>query len=128
MRYLAVYGTLRKGFSNHALLANARCVGLGWTTADYRLYADGIPYLTRTDHEPIAVRVELYEVDDATLGPIDALEEYYPDRPEDSFYLRETVEIALDSGARVTASIYIIRSEAVQPTWRIIRSGDYAAP
>ena len=69
------YGTLRRGFANHALLSHARFVGVGKTKGRYALYVSVIPYAIR-DEQVAHLRGEVYEVDEATLDVLDELEEH----------------------------------------------------
>src|SRR5262249_38344841 len=82
-----VYGTLLSGEANHGHLAGARYVGSGRTRAEVELRDLGAyPALIAGGAQ--AVVGEIYEVDEATLAALDALE----DHPA---YYRRT-EIVLD--------------------------------
>jgi gamma-glutamylcyclotransferase (GGCT)/AIG2-like uncharacterized protein YtfP len=67
-----VYGTLKKGYSNHRLLEGATCFGEA-EVRDYSMVdGPGFPYAFPKTHS--WVKGEVYEVDD--LGPLDRLEGY----------------------------------------------------
>jgi len=69
-----VYGTLRNGHSNHQLLKDAHCYGVGSTEASYTMYLiSGYPYVTSTETRYPIVG-ELYAVDDETLNTLDRVE------------------------------------------------------
>jgi gamma-glutamylcyclotransferase (GGCT)/AIG2-like uncharacterized protein YtfP len=89
-----VYGTLRQGEPNHALLASARFVGEARTPPAYTLVDLG-SYPAMTDGGTSAVTGELYLVDAATLARLDELEEH------PVWYCRR--EIALTDGRRAHA-------------------------
>jgi gamma-glutamylaminecyclotransferase len=91
---LFVYGSLRRGESNHARMQGARFVGAGRTA----------PVLALVDHEGFTALVpggqqsvagEIYELDAAHLARIDAFEGH------PTSYVRTT--IALDDGRSVEA-------------------------
>lgn len=74
MNKLFVYGTLKKGHSNHArFLSQAKYIGEGTTTRDiWALYDLGFfPAMT---YGTMQVSGEVYEVTDYELGKIDMLE------------------------------------------------------
>ena len=74
MNKLFVYGTLKKGHSNHdRFLSHAKYLGEGTTTRDiWALYDLGFfPAMT---HGNMQVTGEVYEVSDYELGKIDMLE------------------------------------------------------
>ncbi|MUM76341.1 gamma-glutamylcyclotransferase [Pseudodesulfovibrio sp. F-1] len=94
-----VYGTLKRGFSNHFFLGRACFVGCGQTVERFALYVDEYPGVY--PGEPVSrVQGEVYAVNEAMLARLDALE----DHP--TLYRREEVEVALDDGLVVKAWIY----------------------
>lgn len=69
-----VYGTLRNGRSNHHLLKDAYCHGVGRSEASYAMYLkNGYPYITSSENRYQIVG-ELYSVDDDTLLALDRFE------------------------------------------------------
>ena len=118
---IAVYGTLRQGFSNHGVLGDSTLVGTGLTKEKFKLTARGIPFVTR--NEQISnVKVEVYEVSDAQLPVVDGLEGYNPNNHEGSWYKRTPIQVTLEDVGDVEASIYLGDDDAST----IIESGDYA--
>jgi gamma-glutamylaminecyclotransferase len=74
---LFVYGSLKSGYENAHLLAGATLLGPARTAPGYRLirYCDGYPGLVPALHSESSVKGELYAVDAARLGELDAFEE-----------------------------------------------------
>src|SRR5689334_20254909 len=69
-----VYGTLRQSHSNHQLMGDAYCYGIGRTRNKYAMYiAGGYPYVTSLEARYQIVG-ELYAVDDDTLDKLDKME------------------------------------------------------
>jgi gamma-glutamylcyclotransferase (GGCT)/AIG2-like uncharacterized protein YtfP len=129
---LFVYGTLRKGGENHALLEHARFVGAATTAERYALFVDGIPFLASMP--PVhRVRGEVYAVDDATLARLDELEGH------PRWYERRPVTVVLDAAARAsrkTAGPAFADAPATlacetyfndRPTGTLSPNGDYGA-
>lgn len=78
---LFVYGSLKRGLSNHGMLRGAVYVGEAVTAAGYRLVRiDAYPALTRPGSR--AIRGELYRVTPELLDALDAFEgdEYVRER------------------------------------------------
>ena len=108
-----VYGTLKKGFSNHFFLSGARYLGPARTVNRYALYVDMYPGVYPRDQVSSIVG-QLFEVDSATLNRLDALE----DHPR--LYRRELIEVETDEGRR-TAWIYFYPEKGGQ----LIASGEF---
>lgn len=70
-----VYGTLRRGGSNHRLLSRARHLGAHVTEPAYRMLNVG-PYPGVVAGGGTPIRGEVYEVTPAQLRELDALEDY----------------------------------------------------
>ncbi len=70
-----VYGTLKRGGSNHAMLAGQRFLGEARTTPGYTLYSLGeYPGMVRDPTDIAGVLGELWAVDDSCLAELDKLE------------------------------------------------------
>jgi gamma-glutamylcyclotransferase (GGCT)/AIG2-like uncharacterized protein YtfP len=81
-----VYGTLKKGFGNHRLLAASEFLGEARTAQSYAMYSTGVPIVVK--NEAISpIQGELYRIDEATLVTLDSLEGH-PD-----WYRRELVDV-----------------------------------
>lgn len=118
---IAVYGTLRKNFGNHRFLGNSKLVDSGWTEEKYKLTASGIPFVN--PNEQISkVRVEVYDVTPEQLPRVDSLEGYNPNNHEGSWYKRTPINVNLDNGEKIEASIYFGDKDGST----LIESGDYA--
>lgn len=85
-----VYGTLKKGFSNHRLLAKSKLLGRAQTVGKYAMYSTGVPIVVK-DESVSPIIGELYRIDEITLVYLDSLEGH-PD-----WYRREEVDILLDT-------------------------------
>lgn len=75
MNHVFVYGTLKRGGSNHAFLAGQRFVGEARTVPGFTLYSLGdYPGMVRAPGDTVGVTGELWSVDDACLTELDRLE------------------------------------------------------
>jgi gamma-glutamylcyclotransferase (GGCT)/AIG2-like uncharacterized protein YtfP len=75
MPHVFVYGTLKRGGSNHALLAGQRFAGAARTVAAYRLHQlEGYPGMVRAETGGRSIEGEVWEVDVPCLGRLDQLE------------------------------------------------------
>jgi gamma-glutamylaminecyclotransferase len=72
---LFVYGTLKRGGCRHAPLASQRYLGEARTTASYALHDLGdYPGLVASPQDGDVIHGEVYEVDCALVGWLDAME------------------------------------------------------
>ena len=90
---VAVYGTLKRGFSNHHLLQHADYLG-ETLLRDLTLYDLGLFHAARLEPSR-GVRVEVFGIGESTLEALDQLEGYRPWQPEDSFYQRHELSTPL---------------------------------
>lgn len=110
---LAVYGTLRRGCRNHHVLGGSLHVADGYlhgtlhevTTPRGRGYSYPLLVVPGGEHEPSSpaevgrVLVEVYRVvDPGVLADLDVLEDYDPDDPAASEYVRVRVPLLGGSG------------------------------
>jgi gamma-glutamylaminecyclotransferase len=100
-----VYGTLKRGYGNHRLLATSHFVGDAVTVEKYRMIDAGFPVVLDGSREH-NVAGEIYQCDDATLRRLDALE------GEGHMYDRKLIDVRLCPDANgyrhvVKAFIYI---------------------
>ncbi len=82
---VAVYGTLKRGQSNHHYLASADYLG-NVRLDGFALYDLG-PW-PAVKQEPGVVQVEVYAVDVATFAALDELEDYCAAAPDRGLYDR----------------------------------------
>lgn len=90
MTRVFVYGTLKRGGSNHRFLAGQHYLGTTRTVAGYTLYSLGdYPGMIRSDDPAHTVTGELWSVDAACLAALDELEGV-----EEGLYTREPIVLA----------------------------------
>ena len=75
MNTVFVYGTLKRGGSNHVFLRGQRFLGTARTAPGFTLYSLGdYPGMVRAPGDTTGVTGELWSVDDACLAELDRLE------------------------------------------------------
>ena len=109
-----VYGTLKKGFSNHRLLEKDKFMGEAETIDQYAMYVQGIPYVNY-DETVSEITGELYQVSNLSLLMIDLLEGH------PSWYYRKKIHIETDKGKLYKAWMYFNE----QKTNNLIESGTF---
>lgn len=129
--FVFVYGTLRKGGSNHGLLESAdfcrETLIPGYQMWSLGLFPAVLP-VSAGQAEPPFIKAELYKVDAALLARLDLLEDYYgPDHPR-NLYERKWI-IAPDGSA---GYLYVfVADRLLQKPFRLrkrlIPSGDWFA-
>ena len=112
-----VYGTLLSGEPNHHLLHGQPLVGEARTRARFNLVSlGGFPAMVHGGE--VAVRGEVYDVDEETLAALDRLEGY------PGFYDREPVELRGEVTGEALA--YLLAPERVAGSPEI-QHGDWKA-
>lgn len=122
---LFVYGTLRRGLAPHEYLKSSARF-LGKATIAGRLYDLGdFPGARPSDLPGEEIEGELYELRDLSrqLRTLDEYEEFDPDHPEKSLFVRQRVDVRLESGKKLEAWTYFLPQEPAGA--RRIRNGDY---
>ena len=108
-----VYGTLRENHSNHHLLKDADCYGIGRTVDNYAMYlVSGYPYITSAESRYPIVG-ELYGVDDETLSELDRMEGH------PIFYERREIGVIIGE-VQYTAWTYLRKPPGI-----LLQSGDF---
>ena len=104
MSHIFVYGTLKKGFSNHGFLAGQKFLGPARTLPGFVLYAlDGYPGMVARPESPSSVTGEVWSVDDGCLEQLDGLE-----GTAQGLYRREPVPlVGLFAGQRIEGYVYL---------------------
>jgi gamma-glutamylcyclotransferase (GGCT)/AIG2-like uncharacterized protein YtfP len=118
MTRVFVYGSLRKGFGNHGLLANSLFIEEATTKPTYSmLHLGSFPGLIPGN---TAIQGEVYDVDDTTLVDLDRLEGY------PHLYGKELASVELPWGTE-TALVYVLSEETANSMGSrdIVESGDW---
>jgi gamma-glutamylcyclotransferase (GGCT)/AIG2-like uncharacterized protein YtfP len=118
-----VYGTLRKGGVRAMKLVAPTSRELGEAQLRGRLFDLGAFPGLQIDPEAHVVHGELYGVDDAALERLDEIEQYFPERPEDSYYVRIPASV-MNDGVRVGCWTYQFNPQFFDATVQIA-SGDW---
>ena len=124
---LFVYGTLRQGFDYHSYLHRQSARFLGDGTISGCLYDLGeYPGAMPSERLGEQIQGELYELHDpkAHLSVLDEVEEFDPEHPETSLFVRRPAAVRLKSGETVEAWVYFLPRKPRNA--RLIRSGDFA--
>ncbi|QGH72858.1 MAG: AIG2-like gamma-glutamyl cyclotransferase [Podoviridae sp. ctrTa16] len=86
--YIAVYGTLKRGYHNYSRhLRKSTFIGSGTTHNKYPLIIEGLPYMINKPGEGHNVEVDIFKVTDDVFRNLDLLEGH------PRFYKRELAEI-----------------------------------
>ena len=71
-----VYGTLKRGLSNHSYLAGQRFVSEARTRPEYRLFdLGGFPGMVHAATDGLSIEGEIWEIDETCLHGLDRLED-----------------------------------------------------
>ncbi|MDB6128327.1 MAG: hypothetical protein JWM35_2223 [Verrucomicrobia bacterium] len=89
MSLIFVYGTLKRGGSNHSFLSGQKFLGDARTAPGYRLFElDGFPGMVAKLDDRAGVTGEVWSVNDACLATLDRLEGI-----DEGLYRRERVRL-----------------------------------
>jgi len=114
-----VYGTLMQGLQRASALQGSRFLGEG--TIQASLYDLGsYPGIAEGSDR---VSGEVYEIDDATLQVLDAIEGYDKDEPESSLYYRKQVTAIMNNNAPQQVETYYYSLSIKNGL--LIKAGDY---
>jgi gamma-glutamylaminecyclotransferase len=119
MNLIFVYGTLKRGGSNHAFLRRQNYVGDARTAPGYVLYSLGdYPGMVRAPGDTAGVTGELWSIDDDCLAELDRLEGL-----DEGLYSRIDVLLAPNPFAGSAQTYLYLRSldglAAVGSTWPV---------
>lgn len=113
MTRIFVYGTLKRGGSNHAFLAGQGFLGAARTTSGYTLYLmDDYPGMMRSPGDATGVVGELWTVDDACLKKLDELEGV-----AEGLYERALIKLAPPFDAQPAETYLFLRSVTGRPAF-----------
>lgn len=119
---VAVYGTLRKGYGNHRILADGNCEFLGEeVVSGYDMFTNGgFPMIVEGSRD---ILIEKYRVtDETTMKRLDRLEGYNAEG-DTGMYLRRTIKDSEDNDM----DIYIWNL-GISSYLRPIYNGDFKNP
>jgi len=98
---VGVYGTLKTGQHNNHYLSDSLSLGLARTSDEYPLIISGLPYLIDEAGVGFNVEVEVFSVNEKTLGRLDRLEGH------PTWYRRQRTLVKMeDSGDILSVWIY----------------------
>lgn len=107
-KLIFVYGTLKRGGTNHHLLAAQKFLGEARTTPGFQLYDLGsYPGMVTRPDDRDGVTGEVWSVDQAALKRLDALEGL-----AEGLYRRETVPMLPPFAARIIETYFYARNIA----------------
>lgn len=110
-----VYGTLRKGYTNHFYLNKAEFLGNATTKEHYGMFGGRIPFVNK-NYALYPIEGELYRVTPSELKELDRLEGH----PE--FYRRERIQVVMNDTNEVVEAFIYFCDYNTNP----FKSGNYA--
>lgn len=111
MTRVFVYGTLKRGGGNHALLAGQRYLGPARTPPGFTLHSLGdYPGMVRSPGDSAGVVGELWAVDDSCLKKLDELEGV-----AEGLYERVPIKLAPPFAGQTVETYLYLRSVAGRP-------------
>ena len=115
-----VYGTLKRGFDNHHILAKSKLISTAKTLYNYPLICKypSFPYLIDAEGEGFCVHGEVYDATYRTMLRLDELEGY-PDH-----YTRREIEVVLEDKTVTMATVYFLAEKIQYRNYPFLRKFD----
>lgn len=105
-KFIFVYGTLKRGCSNHHFLSDQKFIGAARTAPGFRLYAlGGFPGMIAQPDDRDGVTGEVWSVDPAALVRLDGLEGL-----DEGMYRREHIPLLAPFAGRPVEGYLYARS------------------
>lgn len=130
--YVFVYGTLRKGDSRSGVLDGCkRLHEVAFADGFQMLNFGGFPGIVPGNGRIVG---EIYEVDEATLSRLDAIEGYREADPENSLYIRQEIDAYYEDGGSIPGPngeggrilTYVFNEQADRlRRFEVVESGDW---
>lgn len=112
--YTFCYGTLQRDKHNHHFMAGAKFLGEYYTTKDFTLFVNGLPFLSKIPGQ--GCLGELYKINKNILQRLDRLEGH------PSWYRREIIPVYdIETGNMVEAWAYLMSHASELRGGKIIR-------
>jgi gamma-glutamylaminecyclotransferase len=109
---VAVYGTLKKGYSNyHSYLTGSKHLGKGETKDKYPLVINGLPYLIEDKGKGHNVEVDVFKVSGGVMAHLDRLEGH------PNWYRRKQIEIKMKDKTLTCWIYFNIRETGKGQEW-----------
>jgi gamma-glutamylcyclotransferase (GGCT)/AIG2-like uncharacterized protein YtfP len=128
MTKIFAYGYLKShsGFFREALAPRVNRITTASTCG--KLYLVNESRIPGMVHEEGTVLGELlYFNDDKVIEMLDIFQDYYPENPQGSMYLRELVPVKLEDGTVETAWVYMINRDFLESA-EPVDSGEFIIP
>jgi gamma-glutamylcyclotransferase (GGCT)/AIG2-like uncharacterized protein YtfP len=126
--HLFVYGTLRRGFGLHRVLKQLDAQFAGGGSIQARLYnLKDFPGALPSSVGDHRVAGEIYKLKDpdSQLKILDQEEEFYPDSPRKSLFVRKVTKVRLRNGLTREAWVYFLNKKPAGA--RPISRGNYTS-
>lgn len=89
---IAVYGSLRKGLSNHGIISDEKLVGTFDSKPVYTMYSVHEYYPALMTDGLTSVKMEVYEITEEAFDKVNRLEGYISEGNRSNLYNRESID------------------------------------
>ena len=125
---LFVYGTLKRGFANHRLVSHAREMLKAKTKGTLYELPYGYPAMTLDGDGIVYGELMIFDNIRDVLSATDWLEDYRPDDPDGSLFVRVVIEVELEDKRKMRAWTYIAGGklkDKLPKIGRVIKDGNW---